>query len=244
MIGIYSILNLKNNKIYVGSSKSLQRRKYEHFYSLSKNTHYNNHLQNAYNKYGKNSFIFNILEECELSQLSNREEYWIKIYSSLDNNYGYNGCIVENSSHYYQQHTKDKMSLSNKSKKQVYQYDLQGNLLNRFDSIKKCSLVINIDRRAIQNSLNNTNQTARGFYFSFGSFDYINTNKFQHDKRISKYTLNDNYICSYNNIKQAAIDMNVAYTNLSRHLSQNKPKTIRGFKFKYQDTASSVSPHN
>ena len=50
--GIYAILNKLNNKIYVGSSKSIGSRLNEHKYNLIKNIHDNVRLQRAFSKYG------------------------------------------------------------------------------------------------------------------------------------------------------------------------------------------------
>jgi len=63
MAYIYKILNKVNGKFYIGSTKNAKVRWYQHKYSLNNNKHINNHLQNAWNKYGKDSFDFIILEE-------------------------------------------------------------------------------------------------------------------------------------------------------------------------------------
>jgi group I intron endonuclease len=62
---IYQIKNVVNNKIYVGSTQKekFSRRKSEHLSELKHNKHKNQHLQNAWNKYGEETFIFEILEE-------------------------------------------------------------------------------------------------------------------------------------------------------------------------------------
>lgn len=61
--GIYKIVNTINNNIYIGSSKDTKRRKYKHFYELSIGTHRNPVLQASYNKYGKDAFVFQLVEE-------------------------------------------------------------------------------------------------------------------------------------------------------------------------------------
>lgn len=58
MIGIYSIINKANNKIYIGSTINLERRLKEHKRRLKYNNHTNTHLQYAWNKYGKECFKF------------------------------------------------------------------------------------------------------------------------------------------------------------------------------------------
>lgn len=60
--GIYKILNTKNGKFYIGSSKNLRKRLYEHFRELNLGIHSNKHLQNAWIKYGKEGFKFCILK--------------------------------------------------------------------------------------------------------------------------------------------------------------------------------------
>lgn len=88
--GIYSITNIANNKLYIGSSKNIYKRWKEHRNMLKKNEHHSKHLQAAWNKYGEESFIFNILEECNNEDLLAREQYYMDLYCSYDGYYGYN----------------------------------------------------------------------------------------------------------------------------------------------------------
>jgi group I intron endonuclease len=76
--GIYQIRNIKNNKIYIGSSIDLTKRRNGHLATLARGTHRNSHLQNSYNKHGKESFVFEVLEEVkDLDTLIEREQHWI-----------------------------------------------------------------------------------------------------------------------------------------------------------------------
>lgn len=76
--GIYEIINLANGKSYVGSTVNLDKRYTEHFGALSKNKHTNSKLQNSYNKYGKNNFIFEVLLYCDKDELLEYEDYFIR----------------------------------------------------------------------------------------------------------------------------------------------------------------------
>ena len=49
---IYLLINLDNDKIYIGSSTDIKARQDKHISSLGNNKHENNHLKHAYNKYG------------------------------------------------------------------------------------------------------------------------------------------------------------------------------------------------
>lgn len=74
--GIYKIRNIVNNKLYIGSSCRMQKRKTEHLYDLRRNKHHSPKLQNAWNKYGENNFVFEVIEEVE-KNLIIREQFWI-----------------------------------------------------------------------------------------------------------------------------------------------------------------------
>lgn len=79
--GIYKIINIKNGKFYIGSAVNFEKRKRNHFNLLKRNVHDNTHLQRAYNKYGREYFIFEIIE-CvkDKNILIEREQYWIDFY--------------------------------------------------------------------------------------------------------------------------------------------------------------------
>ena len=60
--GIYQIRNVLTNEKYIGSAKDFRIRENAHYSLLERNKHHSVHLQNAYNKYGKENFVFEILE--------------------------------------------------------------------------------------------------------------------------------------------------------------------------------------
>lgn len=88
--GIYKIINKQNGKIYIGQSVNIIKRLNAHKNTLKENKHNNIHLQNSYNKYGKDSFEYIIIEKCDENKLTERELYWINYYQSHDNELGYN----------------------------------------------------------------------------------------------------------------------------------------------------------
>ena len=62
--GVYQIRNIENDHIYVGStSKEFRKRWNIHRHLLRKQNHHSPHLQNAWNLYGEDNFVFEILEE-------------------------------------------------------------------------------------------------------------------------------------------------------------------------------------
>lgn len=61
--GVYRIICLINNRIYIGGSSNIKRRKYIHFYLLRKGTHFSLDLQKDFNEFGEDKFIFEIIKE-------------------------------------------------------------------------------------------------------------------------------------------------------------------------------------
>lgn len=94
VIGIYRITNLANNKIYIGQSIDIEKRVKDHFYKAFsvKDSSYPSAIHNAIRKYGKESFVYDVLEECSMDELDSKERYYIDLYNSLSPN-GYNMLI-------------------------------------------------------------------------------------------------------------------------------------------------------
>lgn len=77
--GLYKIVNKATGQCYVGQSQRIEKRIKEHFRLLRWNKHPNQHLQNAYNKYGSENFYGSIEVECsDLEDLDNLEEAFLQ----------------------------------------------------------------------------------------------------------------------------------------------------------------------
>ncbi len=88
--GIYKIENKTTGKIYIGQSKYLKTRFCEHRFELNSGRHHNGYLQKAFDKYGKDDFVFEVIERCDVADLDKRERYYIEKYNTLDHSVGYN----------------------------------------------------------------------------------------------------------------------------------------------------------
>lgn len=88
--GIYKIENTLNGKKYVGFASDIDYRWTCHKNQLIANNHHCGHLQRAYNKYGKDAFLYVILEECLEGELAIREHYWAVKLKVHNRRFGYN----------------------------------------------------------------------------------------------------------------------------------------------------------
>lgn len=112
MGAIYSILNKSNGKIYIGLTSDPSDRFSRHKYKLNMGKHFNPHLQNAWNKYGENSFEFNIIEHCDDEELGENERWWIDHLDSTNRDIGYNIRTGGDSNFKHSEETKLKISES------------------------------------------------------------------------------------------------------------------------------------
>lgn len=97
MLGkIYKIVNDLNDKVYVGQTiRSLAERFQKHC-NLADDIRRTMAIKKAILKYGKEHFRIELIEECDVSELNEREQYWIEFYDAYTKGYnctkGGQGC--------------------------------------------------------------------------------------------------------------------------------------------------------
>ena len=85
-----------SNKYYVGKTYcSDKKRQKDHKYcAYTRKDNYP--FAKAIRKYGEENFYIELLEECTIEELNERERYWISYFNSTDNKFGYNISIGGN----------------------------------------------------------------------------------------------------------------------------------------------------
>ena len=93
MVGIYKITNLVNGKVYIGQSQNIKERWKDHRTDYKRGEVI---LYRAMRKYGIDNFSFEVIEECSVDELNEKEIYYIAEYNSYiyaENSNGYNMTI-------------------------------------------------------------------------------------------------------------------------------------------------------
>lgn len=88
--GIYKIENKINGKVYIGQSVDVYRRLKKHIWEIENN---NGVLYKAFKKYGIENFTYELIEECGIDELDEKEVFYIQKYKSyvgMENSNGYN----------------------------------------------------------------------------------------------------------------------------------------------------------
>lgn len=127
--GIYQIRNLINNKCYIGSAagKGFNNRWKSHINDLKKQKHHSSKLQNAWNKYGIENFIFEVLLCCDPKNCLFYEQIALDYYKPE-----YNICSTAGSTFGLRYSAESKLKISNalKGKYSGYKSPHFGRLLS------------------------------------------------------------------------------------------------------------------
>jgi group I intron endonuclease len=224
--GIYTITNLINNKIYVGSSIDIKNRLKQHIKCLKGNYHDNDYLQKSFNKYGIDNFAFEVLEYCDKNLCVHLEQYWMNLLNSYNLLFGFNLKPVAFNSLGYKHSNKTKEFLSDFRK--LHPINLQGReKISKAHTSKKYSKE---HKEAISKGLRNKPKSQQ-------HKDKLRKCKF---KTVYQYDLEDNFIKEWESPIIAAKALNFDAGNIANCArGKSKLKTYKNFKWKYNEIINS-----
>lgn len=195
--GIYKITNKLNNKIYIGSSNNLNRREKEHFSLLKRNKSHCKILQTAWNKYGEQNFIFEVLSTCEIKYLLILEKWFIDNLKPC-----YNSCLVMPNTTTGYKHTEESKKLMKlKAKgKPLYQYDDNLNFIKIWNHSVDFAKEYKISRASVAKSLR-LKQKCAGFLISYQKQTNRKIFNFRRKYPVYQYDENMNLLRKWNSIE-------------------------------------------
>ena len=215
--GIYKIANKETQQVYIGQSTDIAQRWKDHLKSLD-DVEIHQGLRNNIL-----SFTFEVIEVCSKDQLDEREQYWVKYYDAL--NSGYNMTLG------------GKTFIPPKNRRPVRQYDLNGNYINSYSSIKEAKEQTGISH--IDACCRGERKTSGGFQWIYSDVPneeiQIKTNLVAHTERaVIQYDLNGQKIQEFKSIAAAAKFTNIAHTSILK-VCQKKGHTAGGFRWSYSE---------
>ena len=191
--GIYKITNLTNGKLYIGCASNINTRINGHKHDLRNQKHANSYLQKAWDKYGEQNFIFEIVEKCDIDNLHIREHYWVNKLNCLDRNSGYNLKPTDpNGYSLHSEETKEKLRQSHKGRK-ISQACIDA--VKIYNSSEECKINLQKAREKLK----------------FIDFNKVNANKRKSIKNIITGEI-------YLSLTEASKILNIPKYNLSRKL--------------------------
>lgn len=180
--GIYKITS-PSGRVYIGYSTDIRKRWLSHKYFHTKRIC---RLYNSFKKYGVDSHVFEVIEECEVDKLKERERYWQDYYNVLCQHKGLNCRLTgtKDRDPVFSKETRKKMSdymrtrpvKESSRKKWSEQRKGGGNgraimVINLetgiyYDCIKDAAKTINVTKKTLGNRL-------QGIQYNHTSFRYV-----------------------------------------------------------------------
>jgi len=228
---IYCIANKLDGKQYIGqTTRSVHRRWKEHI-NDSKDLINNPYvLYKAMNKHGLNNFtiktlikIRNISFNNLCSELNYYEEFYIDKYKTLCPK-GYN--LSKGGDNHYNINVL----------KPVYQFNINGEYINYFNSISEASSITGIDGSNIVKVCRKKARSTGNFIWSYSNNINIDDYKRRNTlcKPVCQYNLNGELINTYNSLKEAEISTNAKVPNIIEVCNGNK-FSVKGFVWRYKE---------
>lgn len=212
-----------SGKSYIGqTSKSLKER--------AKNTGIGylncSIFYNAINKYGFENFNYEILEEVNLSDIDEKEKYYIKKYDTVQPK-GYN-CYPGGKNDY--SHRRNKTS-------QVVKYDSLGNFIKIYNSVNEAAEDARCTYQTIVSVLTKVRTHHKGFIYRYLGEDQPEPIKVKqtHGRLVGQYTLDGEYLNKYPSANEAAraIGKDANAGRNIRSVCTGKRNMAYGFVWKY-----------
>ena len=133
---VYKITNTVTNDFYIGSSKDVKQRWAVHKCKSTWKNNPNNPLYQDMQEYGKDKFVFEVLEVVEPEELKEAEQQFIEILKPTYNRCNAKGLNVERRKETHKKASR-KYEKSDKRKKAKKEYNKEYHKTNKFKEYQK-----------------------------------------------------------------------------------------------------------
>jgi len=215
---IYKITNKENGMIYIGQTIQTLEDRWRQHRKKSSTCLY---LKRAFEKYGIDNFIFEMICCCDNEELDKLEIHYMIEFNSIVPN-GYNLREGGNSGRHNEE-TKKKISNALKGRTDIFRHQLGKPITEE-------------TKKKISDALKGRTDIIRNYFRTTGMHHTEKAKKKMsesHKKKVDQYDLDNNFIKSFDSIADAAIEINTCRDNIGRVCS-GRNKTAAGFIWKYK----------
>lgn len=220
-----------SGKVYIGITSSNPESRWKNGKGYTNSKHFNN----AIHKYGwkniNHEILFTNLNEKEAK---NMEKQLIAKYNSNNPMFGYNmtkggdGTLGIKRSKEQVEHLKKILS------KPIYQRDLNGNLIKKWQSVRAIERELGYARSNITLCCKHKTYQAYGYLWSYDE-DYIKQKKIRKNcKTVYQYDLDGNFVQKWESVSEIHKVLGYNKTNIS-HCCLGKLKSVYGYIWTYEE---------
>jgi len=238
MIGIYKITS-PSGKIYIGQSIDTKKREKE--YLNISNCKGQRKLYNSLVKYGFSEHTFEVVEQCEVEVLNERERHWQDYYNVLKEGLNCRLTGTRDKSGRMSKYSIEKMSQS--SGKAILQYTTEGVLVQEWKSIKEAAKILKVDTTNISACCRNKIKSSGGFIWRYRVNIVENTIQVKKvgyqsqieklNKPILQYDKSSNFIREWKSLTEVTNMLGIRQGDISACLT-GRQRVAKGFIWKYK----------
>ncbi len=212
---IYLITNIDNdpNRVYIGKTINLVSRKYNHIQTFGDQIQIN---------------VIDEVKSLESKDWKPLECYWIEQFKT----WNFNVCNRNNGGGGAEFRTQESIkSIRQKLQKPVLQYDLKGNIIKEFNSVKEAKVQFG---SFIDTCLKGKGKKAGGYFWGYKNKNIPQFDaSFRKGKTVNQYNLKGELINTFNSTQEAErLFNNYSKDNIGA-CCRNTQKTAYGYKWKY-----------
>ena len=209
---IYKVTNIHNNKVYVGcTTVGVEERKKDHCKKSKKGKAYA--FQNAIAIYGPGAFKWEQIDTASITnELARKEKEYILKYNSKEE--GYNSDV------------------GGGIQKTVYEYTLDGSLVNKFDSLEEAAKVVNSFKQNISRACLSETHFYKSSLWSYTYNEPFKPKKDVRFKRVIQLDLNNNILARYVSVAEASRQTGCNKTSIAK-VCRGERKSCGGYEWKY-----------
>lgn len=209
---IYKAQNTFTGETYIGATtKSLAERKADHLQKANKKV--GSYFQEAIGTYGPDAFSWEQIDTASSNdELAAKEINYILEYDTIEN--GYN------------------LDKGGGFKKTVYQYNLNGKLINSFKDLTSAATSVGATKKSISNACWNVNHTLKGYLWSYEYKEKFIPESDNRKKEVVQYNINGDLLALYISIAEASRKSALSKTCIAR-CCRGEREQSGGFLWKY-----------
>ena len=210
---VYKATNVENGWVYIGSTTStLDQRKRDHLQKAENNCGHKFH--DSIKTYGPETFVWETIDTAATkNELAEKERYYIINYSSF--HFVYN------------------QDCGGGFKKDVYQFDDDGKLINVYEDLQRAAKSVGVNKSSISAACLGKVNKCKGFRWSYSLAQSLILPTDSRFKCVEQYDLNSNIVNTYKSVADASVNSKVNKSCIAK-CCRNERKTAGGFKWKYK----------
>lgn len=240
---IYITTNHINNKKYIGQKKYDKENRWKDYLGSGI------YLKRAIEKYGRENFSKEIIEECySKEELDKKEIYWINYYNAVESKDFYNISCGGDGGNTIAGYSEEKLEEYKKRKSELHKVtSLKGENAPRSKLIEKevKEIIIRLlnnefnsdiakDYNVSYETINDIRQHKTWCHLTNGiKFDSIKQRKRPHTKPIIQYDLSGNFIAEYESAREAEKITGIGYRLISQ-VCNNEKRQTHGYIFRFK----------